>query len=76
MAQLQNTTYAQNTIIHSSGSNVVRPPIVSSANTGLTNVDNLVYVTNITVSTRTGDAIQISYSAGTANYVKYITYGP
>jgi len=75
MAQLQNTTYAQNTIIHSSGSNVVRPPITGSANTNLTNFDNLVYVTNVTIGTRTGDAIQVYFSSG-AGYVKYITYGP
>ena len=73
MASLVDSTYAQNTIIHSSGSNVVRLPITSSANTGLTNFDNLVYVTNITVSTRIGDAIQVT--AGGA-YIKYITYGP
>jgi hypothetical protein len=75
MAQLQNTTYAQNTIIHSSGSNVVRPPITGSANVNLTNSDNLVYVTNVNTGGRLGDAIQIYYASG-AGYVKYITYGP
>jgi len=73
MASLVDSTYAQNTIIHSSGSNVVRLSITSSANTGLTNTNNLVYITNTTVGSRLGDAIQVT-AAGA--YIKYITYGP
>ena len=73
MASLVDSTYAQNTIIHSSGSNIVRLPITSSANTGLTNADNFVYVTNTNAGGRLGDAIQTT-SAGA--YIKYITYGP
>ena len=75
MASLRDSTYAQNTLIQSAAGNVLRPPIVSTADTTLTNLNNLVYVTNVTVSTRTGDAIQVYFSGG-AGYVKYITYGP
>ena len=75
MARLVDSTYAQNTIIHSSGSNVVILPITSSANTGLTNADNLVYITNTNAGGRLGDAIQVYYGAG-AGFIKYITYGP
>lgn len=75
MANLQNTTYSQNTTVASSGSNVVRPPIVTSVNTGLTNLNNLVYVTNTNAGGRLGDAIQVYYSAG-AGFIKYVTYGP
>lgn len=75
MARLQNTTYSQNTTIQSAGTNVVRPPIVASANTGLTGFNNLVYITNTNAGGRLGDAIQVYYSAG-AGFIKYVTYGP
>jgi len=75
MAQLQSTTYAANTTVASSGTNVVRPPIVSSANTGLTDINNLVYVTNTDAVGRLGDAIQVYYS-GDAGFIKYVFYGP
>jgi len=75
MASLQNTTYSQNTTVASSSPNVVRPPIVTSVNTGLTNVNNLVYVTNTNAGGRLGDAIQVYYSAG-AGFIMYETYGP
>lgn len=75
MAQLQSTTYAANTTVASSGTNVVRPPIVSSANTGLTDINNLVYVTNTNAGERLGDAIQVYYS-GDAGFIKYVFYGP
>lgn len=76
MAELQPSKYISNTLVHSSGSNIVRPPIVSSPETSLSlNLNNLVYVTNTTAGGRAGDAIQVYYSAG-AGYIKYITYGP
>ena len=75
MARLQNSTYSKNTTIQPAGTNVVRPPIVSSANTGLTDVNNLVYVTNTNAGGREGDAIQVYYGAG-AGYIKYVFYGP
>jgi hypothetical protein len=75
MASLQSSTYTQNTLIQSASPNVLRPPIVSSANTGLTNTNNLVYITNTSAGSRLGDAIQIYFSGG-AGFVKYVTYGP
>jgi hypothetical protein len=75
MASLQNTTYSQNTTVASSSPNVVRLPITSSVNTGLTNLNNLVYVTNQNVSGRLGDAIQVYYSGG-PGFIIYETYGP
>lgn len=75
MAILQNTTYSQSTTVASSGTNVVRPPIVASANTGLTGINNLVYITNTNAGGRLGDAIQVYYSGG-AGFIKYVFYGP
>jgi hypothetical protein len=75
MAQLKDTTYASNTTVASSGSNVLQPPRVASANTGITNYNNLVYVTTGRAPDG-GDIIQVAYIGGTARYVKYITYGP
>ena len=76
MARLQNTTYSQNTTIQSAGTNVVRPPIVTSVNTGLADFNNLVYITNTNAAApRAGDAIQVYYSSG-AGCIKYVTYGP
>jgi hypothetical protein len=75
MAQLQDSTYFQNTTIQSAGSNVVRPPIVASANATITDTNNLVYVTTGRQPDG-GDIVQVAYSGGTAKYVKYITYGP
>lgn len=76
MAQLQPSKYVSNTLIHSSGSNIVRPPIVSSPETSLSaNFNNLIYVTNTNAGDREGDAIQVYYAGG-AGYIKYITYGP
>jgi len=75
MASLQNTTYSQNTTVASSSPNVVRPPIVTSVNTGLTNLNNLVYVTNTNVAGRLGDAIQVYYDGG-GGFIIYETYGP
>jgi len=75
MASLQSSTYTQNTLIQSASPNVLIPPVVASVNTGLTNTNNLVYVTNTNAGGRTGDAIQVYYSAG-AGFIKYVTYGP
>lgn len=77
MAILQNTTYSKSTTVASSGTNVVRPPIVTSANTGLTNFNNLVYITNTNAGARLGDAIQVYSANGSGpGFIKYVFYGP
>lgn len=75
MASLRDSTYAQNTLIQSSAGNVLIPPIVSTADTTLTNTNNLVYVTNTNAGGRLGDAVQVYYAGG-AGFIKYVTYGP